>query len=177
MDPGNLRANYLSGEKVYIRAYVEDDKQHTAAWADSYFPVGSPRGGKLLKEWHREYWPRTRRYALCRSGNDEVVGGVTIGIRNLVGEFKVVIAPWIEDADELRAEAFKLIIPWLSDEWTMVAVTAIVPSDQPVTRAAADQLGMSLQVTLREFFARPGGVRADNLLYQKFGTMKAAIDA
>ncbi|CAN5521937.1 hypothetical protein BH23CHL2_BH23CHL2_07810 [soil metagenome] len=177
MDPGTLRAIYLSGEKVYIRAYVEDDKHHAAAWADSPFPVGSPRGEKLLKEWHTEYWPRTRRYALCRSENDEIVGGVTTGIRNLVGEFKVVIAPWIEDADELRADAFKLIVPWLSEEWTLVSVTAHVASDQPATRASAEQLGMSHQATMREFFARPNGVRADDLLYQKYGTMKAATDA
>lgn len=177
MNPARLRAVYLSSEVVYIRAYVEDDKHVAAAWASSPFPTGSPRGEKLLKDWHTEWWPRTRRYALCRSSNDEVVGGVTIGIRNLVAEFKIDMARWVDDADELRAAAFEIIVPWLSEEWTMVSVTAHVASDQHVTRAAAERVGMTHQVTLRECFTRPGGVRVDDLLYQKLGTMEATVDA
>ncbi|MEZ4523124.1 MAG: hypothetical protein R3A46_16015 [Thermomicrobiales bacterium] len=87
------------------------------------------------------------------------------------------MARWLEDSDELRAEAFEIIVPWLVEEWTMVSVTAHVASDQPATRAAAERLGMSHQATMREFFARPGGVRADDLLYQAYGTMEASLDA
>lgn len=177
MQPAEFKTIFLSGDTVYIRAYVDEDRETAAAWAGSPFPIGSVRGEKLLKDWHKEYRPRTRRYALCRTADDQVIGGVTVGIRNLVGEFKVAIAPWVDNADELRAAAFELIVPWLVDEWTMVSVLAHVDSDQPLTRAAAERLGMSHQATMREVHARPGGTRADDLLFQQFGTMEATIDA
>ncbi len=177
MKPAELRAIFLSNETVYLRAYVEEDKHHTQAWAGTRFPVGSPRGAKLLEDWHKEWWPRTRRYALCRSTTDEVVGGVTVGIRNLVGEFVVEMAAWPEDADELRAAAFEIIVPWLSNEWGLVSVIGHVASDQPATRAAAERLGMVLAGTMREFSARPGGKRADDLFFQKLSSVEAVADA
>lgn len=177
MMPAEFRAVFLSGERVYIRAYVEQDKEVTAAWAGTPFPVGAPRGEKLLKDWHTEWWPRTRHYALCDATSDDVVGGVTIGIRNLVGEFIVTIARWRDDADELRAEAFKLIVPWLSEEWGLVSVQAHMASNEPACKAAAIEIGMSHQVTLREAFTRPGGSRVDHLIFQKLGRMEAGLDA
>jgi RimJ/RimL family protein N-acetyltransferase len=173
----NLRAVFLSGARVYLRAYVEDDKNVAPAWADSPFPVSSLRGEKLLADWHKEFWPRARRYALCLTETDEVVGGVVVGIRHLVAEFKVATAHWRNDGDELRAAALELVVPWLSDEWSMVSVTAHIPADQPLTIAAAERLGMHLAVRLREFYVRPAGVRIDELNYQQLRSMEAIIDA
>ncbi len=177
MQPAEFRAIFLSSDQVYIRAYLEQDKESAFAWAGTPFPVGSPRGEKLLKDWHTDWSPRPRRYALCRTSSDEVVGGVTIGIRNLIGEFVVKTAPWLDDGNELRAAAFQLIVPWLSEEWGLVSVTGYVASDDSPTKAVAEDLGMSHQVTLRECFVRPGGKRVDNLLFQKLGRMEAGIDA
>lgn len=177
MQPTDFRAVFLSGDEVYIRAYLEEDKEVAAAWAGTPFPVGSPRGEKLLQDWHSEWQPRVRRYALCRTSTDEVVAGVTIGIRHLVGEFVVKPAGWLDDGDELRAAAFRLIVPYLSEEWGLVSVLGHVASDEPACRAAAEDLGMSHQGTMRECFARPGGVRADDLLYQKLGAVEGGIDA
>ncbi len=177
MEPREFRAVFLSGDEVYIRAYVEEDKNVAAAWAGTPFPIGSPRGEKLLKQWHGEWWPRTRQYALCRTATDEVIGGVTIGVRNLVGEFVVKIARWADDADELRAAAFRLIVPFLAEEWGLISVQCYVASDEPVCRAAVEELGMSHQATLREYFTRPAGVRVDNLVFQKLGTVEGGIDA
>ncbi len=177
MNPAELRAIFLSNDSVYVRGYVEGDKEVAQAWAGTRFPVGSPRGEQLLKDWHKEWGARTRRYALCRSASDEVVGGVTVGVRNLVGEFVVAMAPWLEDADELRASAFELIVPWLSEEWGLVSVTGHIESDQAATRAAAERLGMHHAGTMREFYARPGGARADDLYFQKLGSIEAKPDA
>jgi RimJ/RimL family protein N-acetyltransferase len=177
MKPAEFKAVFLSGERVYIRAYVEQDKEVTAAWAGTPFPVGAPRGEKLLKDWHTEWWPRARRYALCETATDEVVGGVTVGIRHLVGEFVVKIAAWRDDADELQAEAFKLIVPWLSEEWGLVSVTAHLADDEPASEAAAVDLGMSHQATFREALVRPGGARVDHLMFQKLGRVEAGVDA
>ena len=145
MKPAEFRAVFLSGDVVYVRAYVDQDKEVTAAWAGTPFPVGSPRGEKLLKEWHTEWWPRTRHYALCHASTDEVVGGVIVGIRHLVAEFIVTVAPWRDDADELRAEAIKLIVPWLSDEWSMVSVQAHMAADEPACIAPLRSLGCRIR--------------------------------
>lgn len=177
MSSRDLRAVFLSGDRVYVRAYVEDDKNVTPAWAGSPFPVNSLRGAKLLADWHKEFWPRRRRYALCRTDTDEIVGGVDINIRNLIAEFQIAMAPWLDDADELRAAALELLVPWLSEEWTMVSVTAHVAADQPLTVAAAERLGMLLSARMREFHARPAGTRVDDLLYQKLKSMEVLVDA
>jgi RimJ/RimL family protein N-acetyltransferase len=177
LNPAQLRAIFLSNDTVYMRAYVEDDKHAAQAWAGTRFPVGSPRGEQLLKDWHREWGARTRRYALCRSATDEVVGGVTVGVRHLVGEFIVAMAPWLDDADELRAAAFELIVPWLSEEWSLVSVTGHIEADQPATIEAAERLGMQLAATMREFYTRPGGMRVDDLFYQKLRSIEATADA
>jgi len=177
VEPAEFRAIFLSGDAVYVRAYVERDKEVTAAWAGTPFPVGAPRGEKLLEDWHREWRPRTRHYALCRAESHEVVGGVIVGIRHLVAEFMVTTAVWVADSDEIRAAAFSLIVPWLAEEWGMISVLGHVASDEPACRAAAVALGMTHQATLREFFARPGGARADDLLYQKLGRIEGGSDA
>ena len=36
-----MRATYLTGERVYLRGMVEDDKYHAIAWYDTVFPVNS----------------------------------------------------------------------------------------------------------------------------------------
>lgn len=177
MQPSELRAVFLSGDEVYIRAYVDADKAIAAAWAGTPFPVGSPRGEKLLKDWHSEWWPRTRRYALCRTSTDEVVGGVTVGIRNLVGEFVVKTAGWLDDGDDLRAAAFKLVVPWLSEEWGLISVTAYVADDEPACKTAVEELGMTHQATLREHAVRPGGERVDTLMFQKLGRVEGGVNA
>lgn len=162
----DLRAIYLTGDKVYMRAYVMEDKEHAAAWMDSPYPINSSRAEEILKDWHKEFWPDTRRYAICRLDGDEIVGGITISTFQRTADIKFHMAPWLDDADELRADALRVVVPWMSVEWDMISVTAKFASDQPITRAAAEELEMEHNGTFREFYARPGG-RADQLLYQK----------
>ena len=45
-----MQAVYLTGPTVYLRAMVEDDKHHAAAWFDSRFPVNAARAEAFLKE-------------------------------------------------------------------------------------------------------------------------------
>ena len=71
----------------------------------------------------------------------------------------------IEDGDEVRVEALRLVVPWLRDEVEMMTVTASIPADELALIAAAEAMGMVRQARLREHVVRPGG-RVDLVLYQ-----------
>lgn len=167
MKPEELRAIFLTGEAVYLRAHVMDDKDHAAAWLDTPYPVNSLRAEEVLKERHQAFWPDSRYYAICRRETNEIAGGVTISIRGRTADIDMHTAKWLTDGDEIRAEALALVVPWMSVEWDMITVNAHIPADQAATINAARELGMVHAGTFREVFLRPGGDRADLLVYQK----------
>ncbi|HEX2282536.1 MAG TPA: GNAT family protein [Thermomicrobiales bacterium] len=163
-----MRAIYLTGERVYLRAMVEDDKAHVVAWHDSPFPVNSAFGEERLKQLHDKVWD-VRRYqlAIVRLTDDEIVGGVSVEFadRDRKASFEVRIAAWIDDAEALRADAIRMLVPWLLEDHNMRRVDVILDSDQHDAIAAAQSLGMFEGVRLREFWRRPHG-RVDALFYQ-----------
>lgn len=167
MSAADLRAIYLTGERIYLRAYVEEDKDQAMAWMDTPFPINPLQAEEKLKSWHKEFWPMTRHMAICLREDDSVVGGASIFLFIRNADLGIRIAPWREDADSLHGEALGIIVPWMSEEWDMVAVTAKVPADRPESIAAAEALGMENTGRFREFFARPSGERVDQLIYQK----------
>ncbi len=48
-DAARLRATYLTGERVYLRAMVAADKETAAAWFPSLFLVNASRAEAWLK--------------------------------------------------------------------------------------------------------------------------------
>ncbi|MFW6075408.1 MAG: GNAT family N-acetyltransferase [Chloroflexota bacterium] len=172
-----LRAIYLTGDRVYLRAHVEEDKNCAMAWHPGPFPINSARAEEVLKEWHKEFWPRTRRFAVCSVETDEVVGGVSVSFWERNADIDMHTAPWLENGNEVKGDVLKIVIPWLSEEWDRVAVTAVMPADHADTIEAAESLGMEHTATFREFYARPGGARADQLIYQKLNPRGEFPDA
>lgn len=169
MEPSSLRAIYLSGPTVYLRALVEGDKEHAAAWLDDTFPINAPAAEAVLKEEHRTpFWDRPSvRLVIVRRDGDTVVGGVLISwgseARRCRLEFSM--ASWEQAADSLRAEALRIAVRWLRDEWEAMVVGVTLPADQVQTVRAAEEIGMERHATLREWFLRPGG-RVDALVYE-----------
>src|SRR5215472_7614639 len=130
MGAQDLRPAYLSGANVYLRAMVEADKDRAGAWLDERFPSNAGRAEKALDEEHKESWRRAeRRLAIARIVDDEVVGSVQLVSRDRrrTGSLRFEMAPWREDADALRAEALRLIVRWLRDEFELMVVEAEVP--------------------------------------------------
>lgn len=163
-----MRVVYLTGERVYLRAMTEDDKDHVVAWYATPFPVNTAFGEEQLKEAHQHVWDATSfRFAIVRAANDDVVGGaeVTFDVRDRMARFELRIAPWEEDGEELRADALQVLVPWLLDDHNMRRVDTYLGSDQHAAIAAAERLGMHLGVRLRQFWRRPSG-RVDALIYQ-----------
>lgn len=172
-----MRAVYLTGEQLYLRALVAADKECAAAWFDSPFPVNAVRAEAWLKEAHASLdRPPTLHYVIARTADDVVIGGVTLQTDYRIGTLKVRIAPWLADADALRAAALRLLQPWLRDDLELMTFVIHIPADQPETIAAAEGLGMVPGVRLREAIARPGH-RVDDLIYQALLTPWAVRDA
>lgn len=176
----DLRPVYLRGSHVYLRAMVEADKERGAAWLDETFPVNAGRAEAALKEEHEgRGWQRSsRRLAIVLAEDDEVVGSARVSSHNgyRTCRLALVLAPWRDDADPLRAEALGLLVRWLRDETELMVVTVELAADEPAMIAAADALGMVRNARLREWFARPGG-RVDCLVYQALNPRWEVRDA
>jgi RimJ/RimL family protein N-acetyltransferase len=162
-----MRVVYLTGDRVHIRPPVEEDKEHATAWFNSVFPANEPRAEAFLEDQVYPYWDAHEfTFLIARVDDDTVIGSVRLGI----GDWRLVtlrfhMAPTLEDADELRAEALRMLVPWMRDEHEMMVTRLYIPADQPRTIAAAEELGMTLSVRLREFIPVPDG-RVDELIYE-----------
>ena len=180
MEPSTLRAPYLSGPSVYLRAPVVGDKEAAAAWLGETFLINAPRAEAMLKEEYRgPRWPRGGlRLVIVRQEGDAIVGGVRVSTH---AEFRrctveLTMAPWEQDADALRAEALRIVVRWLRDEIEAMVVGARLAADQPEAIRAAEETGMIRNGTLREWFVRPGG-RVDVLVYEALNPRWAVSDA
>lgn len=172
-----MRAVYLTGEHLFIRALVAADAACAAAWFDSPFPVNAVRAEAWLKETHASVdRPPTLHYAIVRTEDDAVIGGVTLETDYRIGTLTLRIAPWLPNADALRAAALRILHPWLRDDLELMTFVIHIPADQPETIAAAEALGMVPGVRLREAIARPSH-RVDELIYQALLTPWAVRDA
>jgi RimJ/RimL family protein N-acetyltransferase len=182
-----MRAIYLMGTSVYLRAMVESDKECAIAWFNTrlpmsgfghVFPVDGTRATVVLKEENRGVWPGGRhRYAIVRNANEQVVGAlVEESAHPVVAHIGVQMAPSLADADALRAEALRLVVPWLRDERQFRLVRMSIPSDETQTIRAAEAVGMTRGATLRRHVARPGD-RVDLLMYEALNPNWVGTDA
>lgn len=163
-----MRATYLTGETVYLRALVASDKETAAAWHAGPFPINTSRAEEWLKEAHTDLWGnnKPRHYLIARVADDAAVGSATLASRGgRRGILTFALAPWRDDADLLRAAALRLIIPWVRDDLELMHLMLITAADETATIAAAEELGMQRAARLRGFVARPTG-RVDQLLYE-----------
>ncbi|HKF17365.1 MAG TPA: hypothetical protein VKF14_09290 [Candidatus Dormibacteraeota bacterium] len=170
-----MRIVYLTGERVYLRPLVLTDKDCASAWHPGPFLMGAARAENVLKD---EAAGRERRLALVRSETEEIVGSVKLvsndGFRRCWVTFHM--APSTNDPDALRAEALRMIVPWLRDRMEVMVVSVHVAGDEVETIAAAEELGMVLSVRFREFVAR-AGCRVDSLTYQALNPRWEVKDA
>lgn len=163
-----MRATYLTGETLYLRALTEADKETTGAWYAGPFPINAARAEDWLREAHTDIWRtnKARHYVIAQVADDAPVGGATLAVRSgRRGLLSFSFPSWRNDADALRAEALRIVVPWVRDDLELMVLTLFIAADETATIAAAEALGMERAVRLREFVARPGG-RIDQLLYE-----------
>lgn len=152
-----MRAVYLTGETLYLRALQSSDKEIAAAWHQSPFPIGADRAEEILKEAHGDP-EEARRWllAIARVADDEVVGSVLIVFWRHEANVTFHFAPSVAEPDPLHAEALRLVVAWLRDDHEELLIETYIPADMPATLAAAEEVGMTPRARLRECIARPG---------------------
>lgn len=163
-----MKPVFLSGDTVYLRPMVAEDKDIAVAWYDSPLPANSVLAEKTLTELHNKMWSATtRQYAIARQEDDRVIAGASIHFEQ--GDRKATInlhtAPLLDDADQVQAAALRILVPWLIDEHNQRRVDVMLGANDVATIAAAEELGMFPGVRLREYWQRPGG-RVDVFIYQ-----------
>lgn len=174
-----MRAVYLTGEGVYLRAMIADDKATVATWFAGPFPSNATQGERWLNEAHTDVWVsnKPRYLVIVRVADDVPIGGVSLMVRdNRRGQLHFAMAPWLVEADALQAEALRLIVPWVRDDLELMTLGLYLAADEPVTQAMAEGLGLRESARLREFVACPGG-RVDRLFCQMLNAPWRVADA
>jgi len=161
-----MRVGYLTGERIYLRPLEEADQETATAWFDSPFPINGTRAKTFLDEQPVHWWDQSdHTLVIARVEDDSPIGGLNLWSENRrIVVLRFHMAPVLDDVDALRAEAVRIVVPWLRDEHEYMVVELYTADDEPETVAAAEGVGMKLAYRLREFLARPGG-RVDELSY------------
>lgn len=158
-------ATYLTGQRVSLRALGSDDANVAEAWHPAPYGLNASRGESVVKE-EQENTRNRKRLGVVLTDSGELIGGVQIEHRLLHAHVEITIARRREgqDADALRADVLRLVVPWLRDEGEYSVVGVDLAGDWMESIAAAQELGMQQTARLREWFARPGG-RTDLVIY------------
>ena len=104
-----MRAVYLTGPTIYLRAMIAADAAHAAAWFDSTFPITVERAEAWLKEENQDPWAPNRHLIIARGMDDTVIGGARLSTDGRRGALFFHMAPWLPDADALQAEALAVL--------------------------------------------------------------------
>ena len=169
-----MRVQYLTGQVAALRPLTLADKDTAGRWHPSPYPLDSARAEEWLKETHKAgMWGRTMYYAIVRidgaatpeASDDEIVGSVKVWTNGRHSQVNIHVAPFVEDAGAIRADVLTFVAPWLASEREMLTTTVEIVSDETEEIAAAEAIGMTQAVRLREHIARPGGW-ADLYFYQ-----------
>ncbi len=174
-----MQVVYLTGDKVYLRSLDEEDANRATAWFGSPFPINASRAKTVLDEHPYAWWGESElTLVIARNEDDEAVGGVTLSTSSdrRIASVRFHMAPALLDADALRVDAIRIVIPWLRDEHEHMVVRLRVPANETETITVAEELGMQPSVRLREFVAS-GGTRVDEIVYEALNSRWKVIDA
>lgn len=164
-----MKPPFLTGERVYIRAMVEDDKNHAVAWFDSEFPVNAVRAEKFMRDQIKETWAARRKYfVIVRTDSDNIIGGIKMKSWDMrSADLTIRMAPHLSQdaADGYKADALRLFVPWIRDEHEYMAQTIEIAADENQCIAAAEELDLYFGARFRGYLRRPGE-RIDLLVYQ-----------
>ncbi len=160
-----MLAVYLTGDVVALRAFEIADTKQAMAWHEGVFPIDPERAEKYLRDELDGLNTRKAALAIVRRSDDAVVGGVRVRLNPRHSDIYIQMAPALPEADELRGEVLKLLVPWLRDEGQNITVTVDLAADAPLSIAAARDAGMEQTARFREWYFRSGG-RVDRLVFQ-----------
>jgi RimJ/RimL family protein N-acetyltransferase len=175
-----MKPPFLTGERVYIRAMVLEDKDCAVAWFNSEFPVNAVRAEKFLREEIKDTWGARRKYfVIVRNDNDQVIGGIKSKSWDMrATDLTIRMAPHLsfEEADSYKADALRLIVPWLRDEHEYMTQTIEIAADESACIEAAEEMDLYFGARFRGYLKRPGD-RVDLLVYQALNPKWEVVNA
>lgn len=163
---GHEGQTFLVGGDVYLRRIEPADAAVGMAWRGVRYPQSPDR----VETWIKDEMAKDRDaawYAIVRKTDDRVVGSARVGqAGGMSASLTLTVDPLLGDRGlDLKAEALKLLAPWIVDEQHRPMLLMFQASDEPRMIAAAGEIGMRQTARFRERIERDG-TRVDELVFQ-----------
>ena len=162
---GHQGQTFLVGTDIYIRAMEVADAARGQSLTASLFPRSSSRH----KSWIKKEMPKqqhTAYYTIVRKADDVPVGSIRTWRYDPKTQVTVSIDPLYGDRGlAWKAEAIRLVVPWLGDEQHRPMLSFKVPSNEQPVIEALEASGVRQAARYREHLLTWGG-RTDALVYE-----------
>ncbi len=163
--PGHAHQTFLVGEEIYLRRIEKADAQLTVSWRETLFPLAPERTESWIAEdSHKE---RRAYYAIVRKSDDRIVGSLVGERWDIANYVHGYVDPLFgEQGLAWKAEAFRLILPWMVDEQHRVSLHVSVAGDEAPVIAALLEAGAREVARSPQLLMRVGGERVDLVRFE-----------
>lgn len=163
---GHLGQTYLVGDTIYLRRIELADAPFGMAWRGVRYPQSPDR----VETWIKEEMAKDRDaawYGIVRKADDRVVGSARVGrAGGMAVGLTLRVDPLLGDRGlAFKAEALKLLAPWVVEEQHRPMLLMFQAADEPAMIAAALEIGMRQTARFRARIARDSE-RVDELVFQ-----------
>ena len=141
---------YLTGSRFFFVHWSKNDKDVHRLVRQSVPDQREPCLGVFRRDPSFWWEQSTITLVIERVDDDQVVGGLTAltnTSRRTRRQYSFHMAPALPEADVLRADALRIVIPWLRDEHEYMVVRLNVAADEHETVAAAEEFGYEVRGT------------------------------
>ena len=164
-EPGHAHQTFLVGEEIYLRRIEKADAQLTVSWRETLFPLAPERTESWITEdSHKE---RRAHYAIVRKSDDRIVGSLVTERWEIANYLRGYVDP-LFGAQGLawKAEAFRLVLPWMVDEQHRISLHISVAGDEAPVIAALLEAGAREVARTPRLLMREGGERVDLVRFE-----------
>ncbi|MBA2247299.1 MAG: hypothetical protein H0W23_04155, partial [Chloroflexia bacterium] len=140
---GHQGQTFLVGDDIYLRRIELADAPFGMSWRGVRYPQSSDR----VETWIKEEMAKDRDaawYAIVRKADDRVVVSARVGrAGGMAASLALRVDPLLGDRGlHLKAEALKLLAPWVVEEQNRPMLLMFQAADEPAMIAAAGEIGM-----------------------------------
>ncbi|HWV25300.1 MAG TPA: GNAT family protein, partial [Thermomicrobiales bacterium] len=169
---GHLHQTFLVGDEIYLRQVEKSDAELTVSWRPSLLPFSPER----TESWIEDDLAKGRQswHVIVRKADDRVVGSITIRSRGPATYLDGYVDPFYgAQGERWKAEAFRLVLPWLVDEQHRVSLQISVPATETQVIAALEASGARQTARFRQMLSH-NGERVDLLRFAYLNAMWVA---
>ncbi len=140
---GHQGQTFLVGGTIYLRRIELADAPLGMSWRGVRYPQSPQR----VETWIKEEMAKDRNaawYGIVRKADDRVVGSARVGrAGGMAVSLTLTVDPLLGDRGlAFKAEALKLIAPWVVEEQNRPMLIMDQAADEPAMIAAAGEIGM-----------------------------------